>query len=461
VARTSTVDIDSLIERQKLGGFLLLTVTIGFFVQLIEGFDLTSAGVVGPALAAALDIERAQMGLVFGIVFAGLLAGGLVLGPLGDVWGRKVVTIIATLWYSVFSLATIFVHGLTDLVALRFLTGMGLGAVLPATIALMCEYAPQRMRAIVVNVMLCGLSLGGVIGGLGGAELIPLYGWKFMFYVGGLVPLLMVPFLILWFPESARFLVLRGGAHKRVAVLARKLDPKVVISPDTRFIVRELRREGAPVRHLFVHGWALATILLWVTMLLNFILVGFFTQYMPTMLNAFGLGMREAVRAAGIFQIGALFGTIVLGWLVDRRGYFQVLAACYFGAFACAVLMVSFGLATIPIMLCALAAGVCVSGSQNTANALSGAFYPTQARSTGSSWAIGIGRLGGLLGLSLAGLMLGAKWPVPAIFVTTGLAGIVAGVTVIVMGWLAARSPAIRAMRVLEKSAPALTPYSA
>jgi MFS transporter, AAHS family, 4-hydroxybenzoate transporter len=460
-AAASTLNIDNLIERQKIGGFLLVTLSVGFLTQLIEGFDLTTAGIVGPALAAALNIPRAQMGLVFGVVFLGLLAGGLVLGPLGDLMGRKATTIIATIWYSVLSLATLFVHGLTDLVAVRFLTGMGLGAVLPLTIALMCEYAPQRMRAIVVNIMLCGLSLGGVIGGLGGAELIPLYGWKIMFYIGGFAPLMMVPFLILWFPESARFLVLRGGARNRIASLAKKLDPNLAISPDTRFTIREVRRQGAPVRHLFTRGWAPATILLWITMLLNFILVGFFTQYMPTMLTVYGLGMHDAVRAAGVFQIGALFGTILLGWVVDRRGYFTVLAACYLGAFACAVLMVSFGPATLPITICALASGICISGGQNTVNALSGAFYPTQARSTGSSWAIGIGRIGGSLGLALAGAMLGAQWPVPAIFVTISCAGLAAGATVLVMGRVAARSPAIRELRALEEGEPTLTAHSA
>lgn len=446
----ATVNLESLIERQKVGGFLLLTLAMGLLVQLIEGFDLVAAGVVGPALADAFAIDRAHLGFIFASFFIGLVIGSLILGVVGDLLGRKSAMVIGTLWYGAFSVATVFTHAAGTLMALRFLTGIGLGGVLPTTIALMCEYAPARMRATIVNIMICGLNVGGAIGGFAGAQLIPVYGWQFVFYVGGILPLLLVPVFLLWFPESARFLLLRGQARARVAAIARKIDPALKLTPDTDFTVRDIRLKGLPVRHLFARGWALATILLWLTMALNQILIGFFTQYMPTMLTAYGLAMTDAVRVTGVFQVGAVLGTLLLGWLIDRRGYFVVLAAVYFGAFVCAILMVSFGRALVPIMVFGLGAGICVAGGQNTVNALSGVFYPTLARSTGAGWGLGVGRVGAALGIPLAGLMLGMHWSVPGIFAVIGTAGLLASATILLMRWQAARSPEIQEVRALE-----------
>ena len=358
------VDLEGVIERQKMGGFLLLTLTMGVVVQFIEGFDLVAAGVAGPALANSLHIERAYLGFIFSSFFIGLVFGALLFGVLGDIYGRKSITIVSTLWYGAFSIATVGVGSIGPLVVLRFLTGLGLGGVLPTTIALMCEYAPSRMRATVLNIMICGLNVGGAIGGFSGAKFIPVYGWHFIFYVGGIVPILLVPLFMLWLPESARFLVLRDTARERVAAIVRKIDPKLRIGAETQFAVRDVRLRGVPVRHLFARGWALATILLWITMVMNQVLIGFFTQYMPTMLNSFGLDMASAIRAAGVFQLGAVLGTLALGWLVDRHGYFFVLATVYFGAFLCAILIVSFGISVAPILIVAFFAGICVSAGR-------------------------------------------------------------------------------------------------
>ena len=180
----------------------------------------------------------------------------------------------------------------------------------------------------------------------------------------------------------------------------RKIDPKLRIGAETQFAVRD----GAvrvPVRTLR-RGVGAATILLWITMMMNQVLIGFFTQYMPTMLNSFGLDMASAIRAAGV-PARRRAGTLALGWLVDRHGYFVVLATVYFGAFLCAILIVSFGISVAPILIVAFFAGICVSGGQNTINALSGAFYPTLTRSTGSGWGLGIGRIGAVIGIPALG----------------------------------------------------------
>ena len=163
------VDLEGVIERQKMGGFLLLTLTMGVVVQFIEGFDLVAAGVAGPALADLLHIERAYLGFIFSSFFIGLVFGALLFGVLGDIYGRKSITIVSTLWYGAFSIATVGGNRSHRSWSCASSPGSASAGVLPTTIALMCEYAPSRMRATVLNIMICGLNVGGAIGGFSGA----------------------------------------------------------------------------------------------------------------------------------------------------------------------------------------------------------------------------------------------------------------------------------------------------
>jgi AAHS family 4-hydroxybenzoate transporter-like MFS transporter len=311
------------------------------------------------------------------------------------------------------------------------------------------------MRGTVLNVMICGINIGGAIGGFSAAKLIPVYGWQFVFYVGGILPVILAPLFMLWLPESVRFLVLRQRPKERIVKTVRRIDSRLSIDNRTEFAVRDVQLTGMPVRHLFAKGWAIATVLLWLTMFMNQIMIAFYTQYMPTMLNAFGLAMASAVMAAGVFQLGAVLGTLLVGPLIDRFGYFKVLAALYIGAGAFSMLMVSFGLSLPVILVFAFATGICVSGGQNTANGLSGAFYPTLVRSTGSGWGLGIGRLGGVTGPALAGMLLAFQWPVSSIFYALGIPSICAAIAVLLMSRQALRSPEIRQVRALESTAPA------
>ena len=214
------IDVADFIDRQPVGGFqfkLLLTCAAVLF---LDGFDTQAIGYVAPALAREWGLTKGALGPVFSAGLFGLMIGALLLGPLADRIGRKRIIILSTLAFGICALATAFVHDVNALLAIRFLTGLGLGGAMPNAIAMTSEFNPRRRRATMVMIMFCGFSVGAALGGLLAAALIPHFGWRSVFVVGGVAPLLLVPVLALRLPESVRFLALTGRADEEVAALA-------------------------------------------------------------------------------------------------------------------------------------------------------------------------------------------------------------------------------------------------
>ena len=173
------------------------------------------------------------------------------------------------------------VQGVDALLAIRFLTGLGLGGAMPNAIAMTSEFNPRRRRATMVMIMFGGFSLGAALGGLLAAALIPHFGWRSVFIVGGVAPLLLAPILALRLPESVRFLVLAGRAQARITGAWRISIRKRGWDPDTRFVVHEPALEGVPVRHLFSDGRTLVTLLLWVVFFMSLLDLYFLANWFP------------------------------------------------------------------------------------------------------------------------------------------------------------------------------------
>src|ERR1700730_12193928 len=258
----SLVDVADFIDRQPVGLFQLKLLLTCAAVLFLDGFDTQAIGYVAPALAREWGLSRSVLGPVFSAGLFGLMIGALLFGPLADRVGRKKIIIFSTLAFGIGALATAFVHDTGTLLAIRFLTGLGLGGAMPNTIAMTSEFNPQRRRATMVMIMFCGFSLGAALGGLLAAALIPQFGWRAVFVVGGAAPLLLVPILARRLPESVRFLALTGRANARVAELLALINPKAVFAPATQIVVHEPVLAGMPVQHLFREGRTLPTLLL-------------------------------------------------------------------------------------------------------------------------------------------------------------------------------------------------------
>ena len=197
----ANVDVAAVIDRVPLGRLQWITIVLCGLVAILDGFDTQAIAFVAPLIARDMQLEMSAFGPVFGAGLLGLTVGALAFGPAADRWGRKPIIILSTLVFGLFALLTPAVHSLNALMIMRFLTGLGLGGAMPNIIALTSEYSPAGKRATLVTLMFCGFPLGAVLGGLISAQLMAKFGWPVVFYLGGVLPLALLPFLLLWLPE--------------------------------------------------------------------------------------------------------------------------------------------------------------------------------------------------------------------------------------------------------------------
>jgi MFS transporter, AAHS family, 4-hydroxybenzoate transporter len=412
----ASIDVPAWIEAQPVGRTQILVATTMGLTAALDGFDAQMIGYVAPAVMRDLHAAPAQFTPVFAFGLFGLLVGCLAIAPLADWIGRKRILVLSAILFGSMSILTAFADSLDALIVLRFLTGLGLGGSMPNAIAMTAEYFPARKRAFTTMVMFSGFPLGATLGGLLAAWLITQYGWPAVFVVGGVLPLLLAAVLALRLPESFRHLVLRGHGSAEVAAVLRRINPAAKLADDSQFIVPEEHRPGITVIHLFREGRALGTVLLWIIFYCSLLDIYFLSSWLPTVLYDAGLSLSASVVETALFQGGGVVAGVTLGLFIDRVGFLKVLVPVYVGA-GLAIASIGYaGTALDLIMLASFLSGAFVIGGQNSANVLAAVFYPTYIRATGVGWALGIGRIGSIVGPVLGGMMLGAHWDRQSLF---------------------------------------------
>jgi MFS transporter, AAHS family, 4-hydroxybenzoate transporter len=399
------INISRLVDAARLRPFHVWLTLWCLLAMMADGFDLLNASIAGPALIKEWGVDRAALGPVFSASLFGFFVGAPFFGYLGDRFGRRIAILSSLIFIGVTTLACAWATDLQQLLWLRFLSGLGLGGVLPNVIALSAEFTPKRLRATVLVVVAMGISLGGAIPGLVGIALMPTYGWPVIFIVGGIVPIAVGVGMIFAIPDSIKFMVLRGGRDAVVARLVHRLDPRVTIAPGTRFVLDpaegDARTRGSPLA-LFRRGWATVTLLVWLIFVLNLMANNLMNAWLPMLVQSSGHTAAQGALAGSLYQIGGTVGGLCMGLLLDRFGL-KVLAISF--AVAVPVLLIAGtpGLATTPLLAMAFFAGAGIVGMQNGLNAGAGLIYPTDLRANGVGYALGIGRVG-----SIAGPLLGS-----------------------------------------------------
>ena len=410
-------------------------------LMVIEGYDMQVTGYAAPAMIADLHINKAMFAPIFSLGMLGYMLGAVLLGTLSDRIGRKRVIVLGTLAFGIFTLATAFTRDFTTIAVLRFLGGLGLGAGIPATIALSVEYAPLKGSGRRITLMYAGYVMGGAMSGFVAAQLLKAAGWPSLFVVGGLLPLAVAALISFMVPESARFLALQPRRRRELISVLRRLRPDLSLSDADTFTTHETAAAGVPVRHLFIDGRWLGTILLWLSFILNFIAMHFITSWLPTVLNGAGLSLSDAAIVSSTFLIGGAIGGLIAGNFLDKVGL-KPLAAMVLLAVPC---IVSIGYAGNGLLLLTLgvsSSGLTLMGCQIGLNAVSGIIYPTAVRSTGVGWALGIGRVGSVVGPAIGGILLAFQIPNSLLFVCAAVPVFLCSICLLGLGWVNARSPA-------------------
>ncbi|TWC66460.1 MFS transporter [Herbaspirillum sp. SJZ099] len=429
-AAAPTINVEQVVEQGRFGAFQFGLLLLCGLCLIMDGFDVQAMGYVAPAIIGDWGVSRASLGPVFGAGLFGMLLGSLALTPVGDRYGRRPVLIASTLFFALCMLATPLVTSIDQLLALRFITGFGLGSIMPNAMALVGEFSPSSSRVTRMMLVSCGFTVGAAAGGFVSAALIPAYGWHAVFWVGGAVPLLLGIAMLFWLPESIQFLVLRRRPREKAVRWLKKLDPSIALDGDTRIVVKETKAEGMPVAELFREGRAGITLLLWLISFMNLINLYFLSNWLPTLIHDAGYSTGMAVLIGTSLQVGGVVGTLTLGWFINRYGFTKVLGSCF--VVACVAIALIGKVAAVPafLFIAVVAAGFCVVGGQPAVNALAGTYYPTTLRSTGIGWALGIGRIGSVVGPVIGGQMIAMQWSNASLFVAAAVPALVSALTV-------------------------------
>src|SRR3954467_10884661 len=425
------VDIKSFIDEQPISAFQWLLVALCFMVVVADGMDVAIMGFVTPSILTEWSISRPAFGIVISAAPFGLVVGALVAGPSSDRFGRKPVLVVSVLIMGLLTLATAWASSATEMAFLRFLAGTGMGAAMPNASTLLSEYAPQRRRSLMITIMFTGFNLGSAAIGFAAGSLIPQYGWRSVLMLGGIVPLLLVPFLILFLPVSARLLALRGAASSRIAATLGRVTGYRFSGHET-FVSNEAPVQArSSIGVLFSQGFAGMTIALWVTYFMGLMVIYLLTGWLPTLMKDAGLDISTAANVTAMFQIGGTIGAIIVGWVMDKARPALAIAAAYLGGGLCILAISQFGVFSAALALLVFSAGFCMSGAQTGLNAYAPGLYPTVARATGVSWMLGMGRFGSIFGSAIGGALLGSGYGFSAILGMLAVPAIVAAVAVL------------------------------
>jgi AAHS family 4-hydroxybenzoate transporter-like MFS transporter len=421
----------------RLGSLQVTVTALCALIAMLDGFDTQAIAYVAPRIAEGWGLAPSAFGPVFSVGLLGLALGAFLLSPLADRFGRKSIILLSAAIFGVFALLTALADSMNHLLILRLLTGIGLGAAMPNIIALTSEYAPPRLRATLVTIMFCGFPLGSTIGGIVASPIMARFDWQGVFVLGGLLPLLLLPVLLFVLPESARFLVARNASEDRIAPIVRRLGLGVSVAEFIEGIRREQAVHGKArlsVPQLFEGRRALVTLLLWAAFFLNLLVMYFLVNWLPTLLKGAGLPLSMAILSTATLNLGGVVGALFLGRLIDRASPYLVLGWAYAFSAIC-IAVIAFGGTDLRILLTGAAlAGFGVVGAQIGCNALAAAIYPTAIRATGVGWALGVGRIGAIIGPLVGGYLLGLQWTPQSIILAATAPALAASLAVFALG---------------------------
>ncbi|WP_404477856.1 MFS transporter [Novosphingobium sp. BL-52-GroH] len=407
----------------------MLIVAICFLLNMLDGMDVLILSYIAPALSADWKIAPENLGVVFSASLAGMAAGGLLIAPLADRFGRRKLILASLVMMATAMFGSAFAGSIGELIVSRFVVGIGIGTVLASMAALTAEYAPARHRTFAVGFLQAGYPVGATITGFIVAQQIDTHGWQAMLLGAAILCAAALPLVWVLLPESVDFLVSRQP--RNALARANKLLASIGRAPLDALPERRIAEKSqVGLRGVLGAGRTKGTILLWLATIFGFMTLYFVISWIPKLAVEAGLPATQAIYAGAIYNIGAFVGITSIGLIathIDLRRLILVYMVLAAGA------LVVFGAVAMPIaatLLTAFLIGAFIQGGFNGCYPLATSFYPSEVRSTGLGWAMGVGRIGAVIGPMLGGLLLAEKVSLPVIFAIFAVPAVLAGLCV-------------------------------
>lgn len=402
-------DIVATMKEGPMRPVQILAVTICIIINMLDGFDVLVVSFTAPVISDEWGLEPQSIGVLLSSGLFGMAAGSLFIAPIADRIGRRNIILLCLVIISLGMLASAFTNSVTQLAATRVLTGLGIGGMLASITTITAEYSSEKRQGFAISLVQSGYPIGATIGGTIAAFLIVAYGWRAVFIFGAICSALMIPVVYRFLPESLEYLLERKpkGALEKVNALRAQLGESSLDSlPDFQ---RESAESGN-VLSLVSTPLRNSTLLMWCSFFMVMLSFYFVLSWTPTLLADAGLRVEQGISGAVLMNIGGIVGGTTLGFLTAKfsvhklTGLYMVL---------CATFMTVFGLINVDLaimLVVGFVIGFFVFGSMIGLYSIAPTIYPTSIRNTGMGWAIGVGRIGGILGPSAAGFLLSRGW---------------------------------------------------
>jgi len=394
----STVDIGGVLDNGVFTTVQKIVVLLAALSIVVDGFDGQLIGFAIPVLIKEWHIARGALAPVVAAGLIGMGIGSACAGLFADRFGRRWAIIGSLLVFGIATCSIGLAPNLATIGVLRLIAGLGIGGALPSSTTMTAEFTPARRRTLAVTATIVCVPLGGMLAGLFAHGVMPAYGWRGLFYIGGAFPLVLAVLLMMTLPESPRFLARRSHRWPELRQLLGRMSRPTAADITFADPAEQSAEKTVGFRGLFEQGRARDTIAIWCAFFMCLLAVYSAFSWLPTMLSAQGLSVNVAGSGLTAYNLGGVFGALGCAVAIARYGSRWPLVICSAGAAFSAwwLLKVDAGHSTNLFIFGLGVHGLFVNAVQSTMFALCAFVYPTGIRATGTASALAFGRLGAI-----------------------------------------------------------------
>ena len=426
----SIKNLNDFIDKGSITSQQILVVALCFVFNMLDGFDITAMAVVASSVSSDLSLTDDLLGWIFSFALAGMMVGAMVLAPVADIIGRRVLIILSLLLVGVSILLTSKADSLGPFIILRFVSGMGAGALLACQASLAAEYSPEKYRALSVALVTAGYPTGAMMTSVVAGFIMPEYGWRSMFVFGGLITLGMVVVAWLMIPESLKYLLEKQPKNALIKIneILQKLKHSPIDElPESIKSHKNKTTLLNNMRMLLSPKYRSLSLTLWTAFCCAYATLYFLMSWIPKLMENAGYDMAAGRNAFFLFNLGGVIGIYLLGYLSIK---WKLTNLIFNLSIASAISMIAFALAPNELntlLILKVVIGILQQSAFTGLYGVAAKAYPTEIRSTGVGWAIGLGRIGAVIGPALAGYLILAGYDMSANFMFFSIPMIVCG----------------------------------
>jgi AAHS family 4-hydroxybenzoate transporter-like MFS transporter len=407
------IDVAALLDGRKLSPFNYKLILLSWLITAFDGLDIQMVSFTAPYMRDEMHLTKTMLGYVFSAGTIGMVLGGLIFSNIGDRIGRRPTVIFCAFAFGLLTIATSYAPNYEALLALRFLDGLAGGGMLPLAWALNIEFVPQRMRGTVVAVIMMGYSIGSACSGPLTNAIAPTHGWQGVYVFGGCGALVCATMLLLFLPESVRFLTAKGMRPQQIARTLKRVDPAIDATAQDQFVLGDEKKATRNFRigQLFEGDLAVITPLLWLAYGASSLAIYFGSSWGPLVLEELHIPRSTSAITASIGGLCGACAGMVLMRITDKHGPRSV---ALFPAIAVPVLLL-LGLGYVPeaiFLPVIVLQAVLIGGEHSAIISISGTFYPSAIRASGGGWVASIGKMGGVAGPVIGAVILSSGLPI-------------------------------------------------